>query len=227
MIKITSTKNVGLNGVKCAVYGPAGIGKTVLCATAPTPIIVSSESGLLSLRDYDIPVIEVKTVNDVNDTLKWANESKEAENFETICLDSITEIAEVHLINYKEEFPDPRTAYGKLADDVSSLIRNFRDLKEKNVYFSAKVVKTLDDTTGTTFHLPSMPGKQLLHGFPFFFDELFYMKIKELEGGKEIRCLQTGPDLKHEGKDRSGCLNFIEKPDLTYIFDKIKKKSKN
>lgn len=219
-IKITSTKDYGANGVKILVYGPAGIGKTVLCGSAPSPIIISAESGLLSLADLDIPVIEVKTVDDVNEVYDWLVGSKEAEQYETPCLDSVTEIAEVLLAQFKSEEKDPRAAYGRLADEMGRTIRNFRDIKGKNVYFSAKQVKLTDDV-GVTTYAPSMPGKQLLNGLPFFFDEVLPMRIGKLESGEEYRYLQTHADMLRDGKDRSGKLAKQEEPNLTKLFNKI------
>jgi hypothetical protein len=227
-IKITSTKNVASNGVKLLTYGKAGIGKTVLCSTATTPVIISAESGLLSLQDLDIKAIEVTTVDQVREALMWCQMSKEAKGHDTICLDSISEIAEVMITEYKKEYKDARQAYGNLADDMSRIIRDFRDLKNKHVYFSAKMQRVTDDDTGITTYKPAMPGKQLLNGLPYFFDEIFFMKMGSYtdDDGKLIkyRCLQTGPDLKHEGKDRSGRLSLIEKPDLAYVIDKIQNK---
>ena len=49
-LKFTTTNQAAqLHGVKALVYGPSGAGKTTLCATAPAPIIISAEAGLLSL----------------------------------------------------------------------------------------------------------------------------------------------------------------------------------
>ena len=62
-LKFTTTKQQA-NCVKALVYGDAGAGKTKLCATAPTPVILSAESGLLSLADYEIPVIDISTAQD-------------------------------------------------------------------------------------------------------------------------------------------------------------------
>jgi len=219
-IKIKSTKDFKSHGVKGLVYGPAGIGKTRLCATAPDPLIISAEAGLLSLADVDIPVIDVKTVDDVNEVYDWIKLSKEADQYKTICLDSITEIAEVLLSTFKAEDKDARQAYGRLADEMTKTIRAFRDLDGKNVYFSAKQARVLNDV-GVTMYLPSMPGKQLLNALPFFFDEVFAYRIGNLEDGTEYRYLQTYADLRYEGKDRSGKLNNIEKPDLAYIYNKI------
>jgi len=220
MIKLTSTKKSNEH-VKALVFGEAGMGKTVLCSTAPKPLIISAEAGLLSISDHDIPVIEVKTVADVKEAYKWVTESKEANPFETICLDSITEIAEVLLTQYKKEEKDPRKAYGRINDDMSTLIRSFRDLKGKHVYFSCKMITKTDDSTGITSYKPSMPGNTLINNLPYFFDEVLALRIGKLGNGTEYRYLQTQPELQWPAKDRSGCLDKIEKPDLSYIFEKI------
>ena len=224
-IKLTTTKKTN-SYVKILVFGEAGMGKTVLCSTAPKPIIISAEAGLLSISDYDIPVIEVNTVKDVMDAYQWVTESEEAKEFETICLDSITEIGEVLLSQYKKEEKDPRKAYGRINDDMSTLIRSFRDLKDKHVYFSCKMVRKEEESTGIVTYQPAMPGNTLVNNLPYFFDEVLALRIGKLESGKEFRYLQTQPELQWKAKDRSGCLAPMEKPDLSYIFNKIAKGKK-
>lgn len=219
-IVLTTTKKA-TGFVKALVFGEAGMGKTVLCATAPNPIIISAEAGLLSIADHDIPVIEVKTVQDVMDAYQWVTEDPAAKQFETICLDSITEIAEVLLTQYKREEKDPRKAYGRINDDMSELIRKFRDLKGKHVYFSCKMSRKEDGDSGIVSYKPAMPGNTLINNLPYFFDEVLALRIGKLPSGKEFRYLQTQPELQWPAKDRSGCLEKMEKPDLSYIFDKI------
>lgn len=216
-IKITSTMNTSTN-VKMLVYSRAGIGKTVLCSTAPKPLILSAESGLLSLRHFDLPVIEISDVSDVYDAYEFITESKDAEQYETICLDSITEIAEVLLLAHKKEHKDPRQSYTKLADDMAVLIRGFRDLPNKHVYFSAKQTRITDESTGVTTYQAMMPGRTLTNGISFFFDEVACLRIGVEDDGEEFRYLQCQPDVNYEAKDRSGELGMIEKPDLSYIF---------
>ena len=68
----TTTDRAGNAGaVKVLVYGPAGIGKTTLCQTAPRPLIISAEGGMLSLRKVSIPVLEVNEIGDLNDIFLW------------------------------------------------------------------------------------------------------------------------------------------------------------
>ena len=226
MIKIISTRNYAAGEAKVLVSGPAGIGKTRLCATAPDSIIISAEAGLLLLADVDISVIEVSSVDDVRNVLNWAKSSTEAKEFKTICLDSITEIAEVCLTQYKKDFKDPRAAYGQLQDDVPELIREFRDLKDKNVYFSAKQSRIEEAEGSVVKFKAAMPGKYLLANLPYFFDIVLTMRLGKLEDGTIYRYLQTYSDFQYDCKDRSDRLAKVEKPDLSYIFKKLEQPRK-
>jgi len=224
-IKLTTTKK-SAGHIKALCYGDAGVGKTVLCATAPSPVIISAEAGLLSLAELDIPVIEVSSVEDVKESFRFITESDSAKEFETVCLDSITEIAEVLLSQYKREEKDPRQAYGRMMDDMGVLIRQFRDLQGKHVYFSAKMIRVEDEYTGISTFKPLMPGKGLMNGLPFSFDEVMALRIGMTDEKVKYRYLQTQSDLQYTAKDRSGKLDEMEKPDLTHIFDKILTKKK-
>lgn len=221
-IKITTAAQAAaLHGVKILCYGRAGMGKTTLCATAPTPIILSAEAGLLSLRQYDIPVIEIRTIEDLQDAYQWATESAEAAPFETICLDSLSEIAEVVLSNAKRTSKDPRQAYGELIERMGATVRAFRDLSGKHVYMSAKQESIKDETAGTTSYGPSMPGSKLGGQLPYMFDEVLRLTVGRTPDGTEYRYLQTRPDFQSEAKDRSGALDAMEEPNLTTVINKI------
>lgn len=221
-IKITTAAQAAaLHGVKILCYGRAGMGKTTLCATAPTPIILSAEAGLLSLRQYDIPVIEIRTIDDLQDAYQWATESAEAAPFETICLDSLSEIAEVVLTNAKRTSKDPRQAYGELIERMGVTVRAFRDLSGKHVYMSAKQESIKDETAGTTTYGPSMPGSKLGGQLPYMFDEVLRLTVGRTPDGTEYRYLQTRPDFQSEAKDRSGALAAMEEPNLTTVINKI------
>lgn len=221
-VKMTSTKDVVDNGVNFCIYGEAGAGKTVLCSTAPKPLIISAEGGLLSLAEHDIPVFEISKREDINEIYDWLTMSAEAANFETVCIDSLSEIAEVLLGDEKALTKDARQAYGVMADEMAISIRAFRDLTAKHVYFSCKLKKLVDDKSGVVSYIPSVPGQTLLQGLPHFFDELFALKLGKTEEGTLYRYLQTGKDLSWSAKDRSDKLDFMEPPDLTHIINKIK-----
>lgn len=221
----SNTNRVTFNGVKCCVYGKSGVGKTKLLSTAPRPIILSAEQGLLSLRQYDIPVLLIETVQDLVDALDWLenpnNVGPDGHRFETVGLDSISEMAEVVLANAKQMVKDPRQAYGELIDKMWMTIKAYRDLIGYNVVMLAKEQPILDAATGIVLRGPMMPGKVVPVGMPYLFDEVFALRIGQT-GDVKYRFLQTQPDLQYDAKDRSGALDEIEKPDLTHIFNKIR-----
>jgi hypothetical protein len=209
------------NGIKCLVYGGAGAGKTVLCSTAPNPVILSAESGLLSLQGFQLPYIEINGYDDLTEAYKWVMGSEEAKQFDTVCLDSLSEIGEVVLASLKPQFKDPRKAYGEMQDQMIGLIRNFRDMPKKNVYFAAKEEETKDGLTGTIKYRPSMPGNKLPPMIPYFFDETFNLCVYKDSEGVEHRALRTRKAEQYEAKDRSGKLDEWELPNLTHVFEKI------
>ena len=208
-------------GIKALIYGRAGVGKTTLSATAPAPLILSAEAGLLSLRAAKIPVIVIKTVDDLSQAYQWVSTSPQARAFKTIMLDSLTEIAEVILANAKRQVKDPRQAYGELIEKMMDTVRKFRDLPGFNVVMLAKQESHLDEVSKITSFGPSMPGAKLGNQLPYLFDEVFRLGIGKTMEGVEYRFLQTQPDLQYEAKDRSGVLATIEPPDLSHIFAKI------
>lgn len=231
----TSSQLAVSSGIKCLCYGGAGVGKTMLCATLPRPVIISAESGELSLRPkniarvfgegnpavtYDIPTIVVSTLAEFDEAYNWCVQSAEAKNFDSIGIDSLTEIAEVCLNNAKRAVKDPRMAYGELIEAMETRIRKFRDLPNKHVYMAAKMEPMKDELTGQVKYGPSMPGAKLGVKLPYFFDFVFRLGVNKTPQGEQYRFLQTQPDLQFEAKDRSGFLDPIEYPFLGNVFAK-------
>lgn len=232
----TASSSTSTGGIKCLVYGQAGMGKTVLMATMPSPILISAESGALSLRKsnlerlfgvgnpsicYDMPMIEIRTVEDLVDAYNWLATSPQAAQFQSVGMDSVSEIAEVVLNNAKRQVRDPRQAYGELIEKMETAVRLFRDLPGRNVCVVAKMEPSKDELTGVVKYGPSMPGSKLGNKLPYFFDEVFRLGVNRDQQGSQYRFLQTQPDLQFEAKDRSGALAPIEYPHLGAIFAKI------
>src|SRR5574343_1688925 len=88
--KITSTKDMAMDHAKVVLYGPPGSGKTTAAATWPKPLLLSAESGLLSVRDKAIDVMAIDQWED----LEWAFAYLKHEKHEylSVVIDSLTEV---------------------------------------------------------------------------------------------------------------------------------------
>lgn len=219
-VNLRNTNDVSISGVKLLVYGAAGAGKTYLIKTLPDPIILSAEAGLLSIKGSDLPYFVIESMSDLNEVYSWIVNSDEAKKYQSVALDSISEIAEVVLSSEKKIAKDPRQAYGAMSDQMADLVRAFRDLPGKHVYFSAKVEKAQDEM-GRILYAPSMPGNKFAQQMPYFFDEVLALRMELTSEGEIQRALMCGSDGIWTAKDRSGQLSPWEEPDLGAIIRKI------
>ena len=228
MMNFTTTRASAGQKIKVLVHAPAGSGKTRLCGTTPDPqrtLIISAESGLLSLADVEIPVFEIKKIQDLDQIYDYLCTDEAKRQFDWICLDSVTEIAEQVLAAAKEVSSDPRQAYGKLIDEMTVALKGFRELPY-NVYMSCKQERIKDEAEGLTLYSPSMPGSKLAQNVPYLFDEVFALHVhreinSETGEVKISRMLQTQSDSRYSAKDRSGALSLWEEPNLALIAKKI------
>jgi phage nucleotide-binding protein len=218
-ISLKRTGQLKNEGVRVLVYGQAGAGKTSLIRTLPNPLVLSAEAGLLSIQDADLAYIEIKTIEDLREAYSYIVGEGSA-SFESIALDSISEIAEVILNAEKKATKDPRQAYGAMQEQVSDLIRAFRDIPGKHVYMSAKLEKSQDEM-GRLLYAPSMPGNKTGQQLPYFFDEVLALRVERDAEGNVQRALMCDSDGLWQAKDRSGKLAAWEAPDLGAIIEKI------
>ena len=215
---------VQMQGAKILVFGASGAGKTTLCATAPgKTLIISMEAGLLSIKDKDnVTAIEVKEASEIEEIAQLLESGKL--DYDTVCLDSVTEMSEILLASEKARSKDPRRAYGEVIEVMTRTMRRCRDLKI-HVIFVAKEDKIRDEQTGVFHHQPMMVGAKLPVQIPYFFDEVLALRTftEENEEGKKIinRWLQTTIGDNYTAKDRSGKLETFEEPNLTHVINKL------
>ena len=219
-INLQNTDAVRVNGIKLLAYGGPGAGKTCLIPTMPNPIILSAEAGLLSIADAGLPFIEIDGMNTLREAYTWLHDSDEARQFDSVALDSISEMGEVCLTQEKARAKDPRQAYGEMQTIMQEAIRLFRDLSGKHVLFTAKLDKSSDEI-GRIMYAPSMPGNKTGQALPYFFDIVAALRVEKDAEGVVQRGLMCQSDGLWQAKDRSGKLDAWEAPDIGAIIEKI------
>ena len=222
-MQIKSTKDIKAERINALIYGQSGAGKTTLAGTLKgKTIIISLESGLLSLRSKDVDYIEIKGEGGVSKIAKI----KEALNFVSksdyvnVYIDSLTEIAQCFVEYAKHEYPEDRQTmkmWGRYSELITAFIKYCRDM-DKNVFFTA-LEKTTQDDVGRRFCLPELPGS-IATKCPAYFDLVFNLRVIKTDE-KELRVLLTSSKENYICKDRSGKLQEYVKPDLGAIMHEV------
>lgn len=233
---IKSSKSYGIDRVKIVIYGQSGVGKTSLAKTTDgKTLIISAESGLTSINDADIDVIDI-TVDDNDQMLtaldKWHRLKsaielvKTSTSYSWLFVDSITEIGQVVLEAIKEsdkKYLDPKNGlqmWGVYGETMRGFIKTLRDLPKINVVLTCLAKQEKDEMNRKIMSL-DIQGRIADH-LPALFDEVFFYHLFNDESGERHRYLATGPTDYYTAKDRSGKLQEFEQPNLAEIARKIR-----
>lgn len=79
--------------LKALIYGNAKTWKTTFAGTAPRPLFICAENGLLSIASKAPDFVEVKTLQELKDLYKWLRDTKP--DYDTIVIDSLSEISKI------------------------------------------------------------------------------------------------------------------------------------
>lgn len=209
-------------GVKCISYGAGGSGKSPVSNTAPRPVYLAIEPGLLSMRSSTIPAWEGTTLEKINEFLTWLFNSKEANNYDTVIIDSLSEWAELLLAKYMRLNSHGLKAYGDTAEAFLRDAMRLYFMPQKHMYLIAKETTIKQD--GVEKRRPYYPGKEIYKEMDHKFDEILNLGLHTIPGVvDQQKAFCTGETYDIHARDRSGKLDLYEPPDLTYIFNKIMK----
>jgi hypothetical protein len=220
-MKINFTSNKETMYINTLVYGRSKVGKTRLISTCESPLILNVENSVVSLLDHEIPMVDIKSVRDFSEVMAYLTKSEDAKQYKTICLDSVSELAELILAEEKARTKDGRMAYGNMQDEIFKVVRGLISLPF-DCYVIAKAEKAIG-LGGETIFSPYIPSAKGAMRLPYLFDETFALRKIQFEGDKEAKTwLQCNEDVQWEAGDKSGKLNMWEEPDLGAIFNRIR-----
>jgi hypothetical protein len=220
MIKVVNTRNMRFNGEKVFIYGLPKIGKTTLCTTAPSPVLLSTDRGLKTLKDNKIYIdaIEIDTFKKLEEAYKWCIGSNEARKYKTFCLDSISETTEKVFTKHAIKKKSYLSAYDKTYVEITDISRKFRDIPNKHICFISEQRTVVDDKLKITTYMPAMVTRKITDKISYLFNQVLVYRLSD--DGKS-RYIQTKKDYQYPVLgDRSGKLAPQEPANLTYIFKK-------
>lgn len=143
-----------LFGVKALVYGQPGTGKTPISATSPRPVMLAVEPGLLSMRNSNMPTWMAPTKARIDEFMKWFENSAETKNFDTLVIDSVSQMCNIALDESKKAHGLQQ--YGEMADYIMPYLQRLYYMKEKHLFLICK-----EELTDDGKRRPAFPGKQL------------------------------------------------------------------
>lgn len=206
-------------GVKCIAYGPGGSGKSPVAETAPNPVYLAIEPGLLSMRHSKIPSWQGDTLERINEFMTWLFNSAEAKKFDTVIVDSLSEWCEMLLAKYMKINTHGLKAYGDMAEAFLKDAMKLYFMPQKHMYLIAK--ETAVEQGGALKRRPYYPGKEVYKEMDHKFDEILNLGLHTIPGvvGQQ-RAFCTGETFDIHARDRSGNLDLYEPPNLDVIFRK-------
>lgn len=214
-------------GCKCIVYGPAGGGKTPLISTAPRPLLLSIEPGLLSMRNSDVPTYVAHDAKSIDEFFKWFFNSAETKNFDTLAVDSGSYMADVYLqaslkgTSNAGNKKHGMQAYGEMATNTMEHLRTLFYVKQKHIYLICK--EEIADVEYQSLRRPYFPGKVLNIDVPFLYDFILRLaKYNAIPGAPpgEHLAFQCVGNMNILARNRTGNLNEFEPPHFGNLINK-------
>jgi AAA domain len=205
-------------GVKAVIYGPAGSGKTPVINTAPRPLLLACEPGLLSMRTSSVPTFVGSTPELIDEFFKWFFESSETKNFDTLAVDSTSHMAEIYLQKALRTNKHGLQAYGEMATNTLKHLRTLYFTQYKHTYLIAK--QEIINENGLTTRRPYYAGRQLPVELPHMYDQILHLDIHSVPGMGQIKSFQCAQTLDVMARDRTGQLAEFEPPDFGRIVAK-------
>lgn len=211
---IKNTKDIAKDGVKVLLYANSGFGKTTQLGTLEgKTLILSAESGLLVLKNKDIDVIDIASIQTLGEVYVALASGELV--YDNVGIDSLTEIGEMIVSELLEDeyYSDPSNAFvlwKEYSKRMMNICKKFRDLKGVNVVLTS--LSEPVDSNGTMKYLPQIPAKKVQTKLVSLFDEVYYGAMDK--DGKRI--VHTRSSNIFDAKSRA---NVADKISLSETVD--------
>ena len=205
-----------LFGVKALVYGPPGTGKTPISGTSPRPVMLAVEPGLLSMRNSNVPTWMAPTKARIDEFFKWFELSTETKNFDTLIIDSVSQMCNICLDESKKAHGLQQ--YGEMADYIMPYLQRLYYMKGKHMFLICK-----EELTSDGKRRPAFPGQQLngSSGVSHLYDCILRLARVPIPNIGETLAFQCNGTMDILARNRTGDLADFEPPDFSALVKKV------
>lgn len=185
--------------IKALVYGKSWTWKTTFWGTAQNALFASAENWLLSIANKDISYVDIKTLNDlieIRDYLKkWEHK------FETLVIDSITEISEIIKADIQRNTKRNMQLqdWWVLAQKIEWIIKDIKEIDINVIVVAQELIEKDEDKFARI--VPSLNGKSSTK-IAYYMDVVGYMWFDK----DDNRIMYTWRSAKLLTKDRTWLL---------------------
>jgi hypothetical protein len=207
--------------IKMMLYGPPGVGKTVLAGTSPNCLFLAADPGTESaaVQGSKAAKWDITDYNDLTEAYEWLRHENPGEPnpFEWVWLDHVTYFQELGLDQimedlhaakpHRETWAPDKGEFGQNMNRLSLLVRNLKRLP-LNFGMIAHAMEWEDPQTGQTHYWPQIQGKGMPSKFCGYTGIVGYMSVVVKEK-KQVRRLRTQKNATHIAKDRFHALPSV------------------
>lgn len=193
--------------VKMMIYGQAGMGKSTVALSAPSPLLLDFDGGVkrINMSHLEgVDIVQITRWQEVQEVLR-----KDLSPYQTIVVDTIGKMMDF-IIKYKcgDRLPSIRD-WGGINAEFAWLTRTLSGLN-KNIIFVAHrdTRKEGDDTV----FIPALREKSY-NSIVTELDLLGYLEMKS-ENGQQKRTITFDPTSRNDGKNTCNLPSVMEVPTI-------------
>ncbi len=212
---------------KMLLYGPPGSGKTTLAGSAPRPIFLDTEGGLVPLRHrQDLLAARIQSTEDFSAAYAWLLENQD--QYDTVVVDSLSQLQSVCLDSYMKHVVQTQSSrdinevelrdWSVNTQQMRRIIRAVRNLPKHIIFVALEDQR--EDNMGIVRMGPALTPK-VAHEAMAAVDTIGRLVVSN-NGERE---LLVAPRPLYIAKDRTGLLEqhqgLLIQPNLSALMEAV------